>query len=232
MEENMDWLTKLEQARTEQKKSFILDIIPTSYSELDKALGVWGIPRGKIVEISGHAGVGKTALLLDIVAQAQEHGLNVVYMDLDRKFDAEFAKNRAVKCEDLLVFQPDATKPENTLKALEALMKANLIDLIVFDTISAYGDGITEILQGLAKNIAGTKITILLASQIRQSFEDPRDYNTPYMHLLNQYCNIRIMLKKIESIKHDSILIGKRIAVDVYKNVMAHPRTTEIEIYI
>ena len=227
----MDWLENLEKKRLEQKKNFEISVISTGYEEFDKVLGVKGIPRGKIIEIAGHAGVGKTALILDIVAQAQMKDLNVVYLDLDRKFDAEFATNRAVKCEELLIFRPDPEKPENTIEALEHLIIFNLIDVIVFDTISAFGDGMVSLLAELEKMIANTKITVILSSQIRNNFEDPRDYNTPYMKVLNQYSNVRIMLKKIESIKHAGILIGKRVSVNIYKNCLAHPKSTDIEIY-
>ena len=228
----MDWLENLEKKRLEQKKNFEISVISTGYEEFDKVLGVKGIPRGKIIEIAGHAGVGKTALILDIVAQAQMKDLNVVYLDLDRKFDAEFATNRAVKCEELLIFRPDPEKPENTIEALEHLIIFNLIDVIVFDTISAFGDGMVSLLAELEKMIANTKITVILSSQIRNNFEDPRDYNTPYMKVLNQYSNVRIMLKKIESIKHAGILIGKRVSIDIYKNCLANPKSTEIEIYV
>lgn len=227
-----DWLDKFEKNRLENKKSFTIEVIPSSYEELDRAFGVGGLPRGKIIEISGGAGVGKTALLLDIVASAQAQGLNVVYLDLDRKFDRQFAENRAVKCDELLVFQPDPKKPENLTKALNQLILGNLVDVIVFDTISSFGDGILNILQELVKDIVGTKITVLIASQIRENFEDPRDYNTPYMKVLNQYSNIRMYLKKIETLKHKDILIGKRVSVDIYKNLLSHPRSAEIEIYI
>jgi len=227
----MDWLENLENKRRENKKNFSIEVIPSGYEEVDKALGVKGVPRGKIIEIAGHAGVGKTALILDIIAQAQMKELNVVYLDLDRKFDAEFATNRAVKCEELLIFRPDPDKPENTIEALEHLIICNLIDVIVFDTISAFGDGMVSLLAELEKLIVNTKTTIILASQIRENWQDPRDYNTPYMKVLNQYSNIRMMLKKIESIKHAGILIGKKVSVNIYKNCLAHPKSTDIEIY-
>ena len=95
-----------------------------------------------------------------------------------------------------------------------------------------YKDGIEKILADISQIISGTKTTILLASQIRANFEDPRDYNTPYMKVLNQYCNVRMYLKKIESLKHDGILIGKHVEVNVYKNSLYHPKSTSIEIYI
>ena len=227
-----DWLENLEKKRLEGRKTFELEVISTGYEEIDSALGVKGIPRGKIVEIAGHPSVGKTALILDIVAQAQAKGLNAIYMDLDHKFDKQFAMNRAVKCDELLIFRPDPMKPENTIAALKQLLCDGLIDLVVFDSISMYKEGIEKVLAETSKILAGTKITIILASQIRNNFEDPRDYNTPFMKVLNQYCNIRIMLKKMETLKHKDIMIGKRVEVNIYKNVMAHPKSTDIEIYV
>jgi recombination protein RecA len=227
-----DWLEKWEQKRLQHSKVFDLEVIPTSYPEFDRALGVGGIPRGKIVEVAGHAGVGKTALILDIVAQAQAKNLQVVYLDLDHKFEAEFAFNRAVKLNELLIFQPDPKNIDNLILALKSFIEKNLADIIVIDTISACGEGMVNLLMELTKAIAGTKITLLLASQIREKWQDPRDYNTPFMKVLNQYSNIRIMLKKIESLKHEDIFIGKKVSVDVYKNCLAHPKSTDIEIYV
>lgn len=228
----MDWLEKFEKSRLQQKKDFFMEVIPSTYSTLDKELGCWGIPRGKVIEISGGAGIGKTALLLDIVASAQSKDLNVVYLDLDRKFDRTFAENRGIKIDNLLIYRPEPSQPENLIIALRSFIQQNLVDVIVFDTISAYGDGMINIFQELVKDIAGTKITVLLASQIRENFEDPRDYNTPYMKILNQYCNIRLFMKKIESLKHCGIFIGKKVAIDIYKNTLYHPSSTEIEIYV
>ena len=127
-----DWLDKYEKARLEQRKVFTLDVIPTAYSELDDAIGVKGIPRGKITEIAGHSSVGKTALVLDILAQAQARGLNVVYMDLDRKFDKQFALYRAIKLDELLIFRPDPQQAQNTVDALKKMIEQNLIELLGF----------------------------------------------------------------------------------------------------
>lgn len=226
----MDWLDKFEKARLTQTKDFTIDIIPTSYLQLDEILGVGGIPREKIVEIAGESGAGKTALVLDIVASAQENNLNVVYLDLDRKFDKEFATIRKVKCDDLLIFRPDANNPKNISLALRELISKHLVDVVVFDSISQLGEGIPFILQEIARDIIGTKVTVILTSQIRQG-EHYNDYKTPYMASLNQYCNIRMMLEKTVSIKHQDILIGKKVSVDIYKNAMSEPKTTEIEIY-
>ena len=225
----MDWLDKFEKARLTQTKDFTIDSIPTSYTQLDEILGVGGIPRGKIIEIAGAPGVGKSALILDIITKAQEKELNVAYFDLDRGFSKEFAILRDVKCDDLLIFRP----PENKSipAALNKMIAMNLVDVVVFDSISQLGEDIPFVLQELAKDIVGTKVTVILASQLRHNFDDPRDYKTPFMPTLNQYCNVRIMLKKVESIKHGEILIGRKLDINVYKNDLFYPKTCEIELY-
>jgi recombination protein RecA len=232
MPEDLSWLEKLEKERLNTKKNIIIEAISTGYDDLNSALGVNGIPRGKIIEIAGHPKVGKTALALDIVAHAQMKNLQIIYFDLDEKFDTEFAYNRGVKLDDLLVFRPDKSKPENTIVVLKQLINDGLIDLIVIDTISQFESGIELFLTEITKLIAGTKVTVVLTSQIRNNFDDPRDYNTPFMKVLNEYSNIRMMLKKIETLSHDGIFIGKRVSVNIYKNCLSHPKTTDIEIYV
>jgi len=226
-----DWLEKLEKARLENKKDFTIESIETSYKELDEALGLGGIPRGKIIEVAGAPGVGKSAIILDIIAKAQEKELNVLYLDLDRGFNREFASLRYVKCEDLLIFRPDASNPKNISLAISEMIKKNLVDIIVFDSISQLGEGIPFILQELSRDIVGTKVSVILASQLRHNFDDPRDYKTPYMQVLNQYSNIRMMIKKLESIKHGEVLIGRKIEINIYKNEMFYPKTCDIDIY-
>lgn len=226
----MDWLSKLEEQRLNQPKKFDSSLIITTYPDLDKIIG-GGIPSGKIIEIAGHPGVGTSTLVLDIVASAQKTSKHVLFLDLDRKFDAEYATAHEVRCDELSVFRPDPTKPENTVIAVRELVSKGLIDVIVVDSISMYGDGMVELLQEFTKLQSTNNVTVILTSQLRHNFDDPRDYKTAHMKVLNQYCNVRIMLKKVESIKIDNILIGRRVSVDVYKNSVVHPNSTEIEIY-
>lgn len=228
----MDWLDKAEQRKRDRKKEFILDVIPTSYFPLDIALGVGGIPKGKIIEIAGMAKSGKTTLIYDILAKAQHLGLIPIYLEPDCKFEQEWAWERKVNCDEMLIFQPDPRYPEKTILAVKTFIEKGLADIIVIDTISNYGDGMELLLRELSNLITNTKVTIIIASQIRENFHHPRDYKTPYMKVLNQYSNIRIMLKVVESIKEGLLLIGKKIDVDVYKNCMFHPRTTQIEMYL
>lgn len=221
-----DWLDKLEASRLTFNKTLTFDSISTSYIQLDHRLGVNGIPKGKIVEIAGHSGSCKSTLALDIISEAQQHGSLVMYVDLDCKFDKEWSKQRLVNNDELLLVQ---NKPWTELKYLVGY---NLIDVIVIDSISnIQSDEVTELLQFLAKTIVEQKITGILLSQIRNSFCDPRDYNTPYMKLLNQHCNVRMMMTKKESIKHAGVLIGKVVNVDIYKNSLYRPQQAEIEVY-
>jgi len=226
-----DWLDRLERIRLERKKDFVIDVIPTTYPELDTALGLGGLPRGKIIEISGASSVGKTSLVFDVISKAQSDGLQVLYFDIDRKFEKEYANERKVKCDEMLVFRPDITQPLNTILAIREFINGNLVDVIIFDTISAFGDSITDVLNELSKVIIGTNVTVILLSQIRHCYEDPRCYKTPHMLVLNKNCHIRLLMKKIGTIKESGVLIGKAVSVDIYKNTMFHPSSTEIEMY-
>lgn len=225
-----DWLDDAEKKRLERSKDFSIDVISTSYLDLDNALG-GGLPYGKIIELSGQKGSCKSAIIQDMMAQAQAKELGVVYLDADRKFDAKFAHARGVRIQELLIFQPDPLQPDKTIEAIKLLVETNQIQFIVIDSISMYGDGCDDILRSISKLITTYKIIILITSQIRNNFEHPRDYRTPYMKILNEYCNIRMNLKQVESIKANHVLIGKRIEVDVYKNVITHPKSFQMEVY-
>ena len=227
----MDWLKESEDKRFEPK-TLQIDVIPTIYDEFNIAIGIGGIPKGKIIEISGMSKSCKSALLLDIVASAQKLDISPIYLDTDCKFDSAWAKEREVDCDNLLVFRPDPKTPERTVEAIQKLADSGLFYLIIIDSISNYGDQMEVLLSNLEKIIANTNLTVIMSSQIRHNFEHPRDYKTPYMKILNQYCNIRMYIKPIESIKHCGILIAKKVSLDIYKNSLANPKSTEFTILV
>jgi recombination protein RecA len=227
----MSWLDDLETRRMTAKKNFDISVLNTGYKEFNEALGVGGIPIGKIIDIAGHVDVGKTSLTLDIIKEAINSELSTVLLDLDNSFDAQYAIGRGVKTAELLVFRPDSSRPQDLLVALESLINDGLIKVLVIDSISSFGGNISTVLEGLTKLITNKDITVVLTSQIRHNYEDARDYKTPYMKVINRYANIRVMLRKITSIRHEHIIIGRKVTVDIYKNSVANPKSTETEIY-
>lgn len=226
---DMEWLDDLEQERFKVKKNFKIKSISTGYDELNDALGVRGIPIGKIIDIAGGAGVGKTALTLDIIKNAQDKDKTVLYFDIDREFEAQFAQERGVDCTKLMVYQPEPNT-KNIIQAIEMMVKDNLVDVIVFDTVSSLRGSIIEYLPKLQQLAAEYYTTFLLLSQVRADRQG--HYRTVGMGALNTYCDIRMMLSVKNAIKYEGMLIGKNIDIDIYANRLFGRNKTDIELYI
>lgn len=228
-----DWLSEYENKRLETgKRKSDIPVLKTSYIEVDDALGVHGLPLGKVIDIAGPAGVGKTAFVLDIVASAQDNNLACVYLDLDRGFDSQFAHNRKVNIDDLLIFRPKTI--EGIVPACEALMKEGLADLIIFDSVSSIDPSaisLKQVINPLLRKLLEYKSSLVFLSQIREDLANGGQV-TPMMNEINDLSNIRMMLKKVESIKHLDVLIGKKVEVNIYKNDLATPAKAQIELYI
>lgn len=228
-----DWLAKYEAkhsspARREGEQK----VLSTSYMSLDTALGIGGLPLGKVIDIAGGPGVGKSSLAMDIVVEAQDKNLAAVWIDLEHCFDESFAYSRKIKLEDLPIFHPKNI--ENIAPACVSLMKEGLADIIIFDSISAMNRGdksVKDIINPLLKEIVEFNSSLIFLSQIRTDLVEGGT-TTPSNNELDHICNVRMMLRKMESIKHQEVLIGKRVEVDIYKNELASPAKTFIELYI
>lgn len=234
-EDNMaeDFMSKYEEIRTKKiKRESTLKFVGTSYTNIDEALG-GGIPLGKVIDIAGEAGVGKSSFVQDIIMQAQLQDLSCVYMDIERKFDAYWARERAnVNTDDLLVFEPKNL--EGMVPACVTLMEQGLADLIIFDSISALNIStevsLKNILNPLLQKIVEYNTSLIFISQIRNDLLEG-GLTTPHNGVLNDVSNIRIMLKKLSIIKQEELIVGKTIEVNIYKNDLAVPVVKQIELF-
>lgn len=226
-----DFMDKYEEARIKKvEKKSTLKFLPTSYIGIDDALG-GGIPLGKVIDVAGEAGVGKSAIVQDIIRQAQLQNLSCVYMDIDRKFDAYWARERAeVNVEDLLVFEPKDI--QKTVEACLALMEEGLADLIIFDSVSALEvtDSLKEILNPLLKKIVEYNTTLIFISQVRNDLTNGGK-TTPHNGALEDVSNVRIMLKQLSIIKQEELIVGKTLEVNVYKNDLSVPSVKQIDLF-
>jgi recombination protein RecA len=226
-----DFMSNYEEAQIKKvKRESNLKFVSTSYLTIDDALG-GGIPLGKVVEIAGESGVGKTAIVQDIITQAQEQGLSVVYLDIERKFDAYWAIERAnVNTDDLLIFEPKDT--EKLAEACLVLMEQGLADIIIFDSVSALNltSSLKEVLNPLLQKIVQYNTSLILLSQVRQDLENG-GLTTPQNTILDQICNIRIMLKKLSIIKQEELIVGKTLEINIYKNDLSVPVVKQIELF-
>ena len=226
-----------------------VDVIPTGAPSLDIALGVGGIPRGRIIEIYGPESSGKTTLCLHIVSQAQKMKGRAAYIDTEHALDPEYAKKIGVKIEDLLISQPD--NGEQALDIVEALVRSNAVDVIVVDSVAALtpkaelegemGDmhiGLQARLMSLALRkltaiSAKSKTAIIFTNQIRMQigmmFGNPE--TTPGGKALKFYASVRIEMRRIAQIKKGDEIIGNRVKVKVVKNKVAAPfKVTELDV--
>ena len=224
-------------------------VIPTGAPSLDIALGVGGIPRGRIIEIYGPESSGKTTLCLHIVSQAQKMKGKAAYIDTEHALDPEYAKKIGVKIEDLLISQPD--NGEQALDIVEALVRSNAIDVIIVDSVAALtpkaelegemGDQhiglqarlMSQALRKLTAIAAKSKTAIIFTNQIRMQigmmFGNPE--TTPGGKALKFYSSVRIEMRRMAQIKKGDEIIGNRVKVKIVKNKVAAPfKTTELDV--
>jgi recombination protein RecA len=221
-----------------------LKVIPTGFKELDSAMNIGGIPRGKTTEISGAAGTGKSILGYCLIREAQKQGAYVLYIDADRKFDRDYATRTGVKLEELLVCNPPTG--EQAIQVIYYYLSYRLIDLIIIDSIPALlpleelmGETnnssqvklIATMLRELMAEIENTKSSLVCINQVRSSFAAGGSI-TPFNNIFGYYASLRIHLRKVKSIKKWRKLKGYLIEANIHKNRWGERRSTNFELPI
>ncbi|RKD34767.1 recombinase RecA [Thermohalobacter berrensis] len=218
-----------------------VDAISTGSLELDIALGIGGVPRGRIVEIYGPESSGKTTVALHVIAEAQKNGGAAAFIDAEHALDPSYAKKLGVDIENLIVSQPDTG--EQALEIAEALVRSGAIDVIVIDSVAALvpkaeiegemGDShvglqarlMSQALRKLAGAIKKSNTTAIFINQLREKvgvmFGNPE--TTPGGRALKFYASVRLDVRRIETLKKGDDVIGNRIRVKVVKNKVAPP---------
>ncbi len=226
-----------------------IDFIPTGSLGLDAALGIGGLPRGRIVEIFGPESSGKTTLALHVIAEAQKKGGICAFVDAEHALDPEYARKIGVKLPELLISQPDTG--EQALEIVESLVRANSIDVIVVDSVAALtpkdeieGDMgsaqmgkqarlMSQALRKLTAITAKSNTIIIFINQIRMQigvmFGNPE--TTTGGKALKFYTSVRLDIRRIAQIKKGEEIVGGRVRVKVVKNKVAAPfKTTEFDL--
>lgn len=218
-----------------------LDSIPTGSLELDIALGIGGVPKGRVVEIFGPESSGKTTMTLHIIAEAQKKGGAAAFIDAEHALDPSYARALGVDTENLIVSQPDTG--EQALEIAEALVRSNAIDVIVVDSVAALvpkaeiegemGDShvglqarlMSQALRKLAGSINKSNCVVIFINQLREKvgimFGNPE--TTPGGRALKFYASVRMDIRRIDSIKQGDEVVGNRTRIKVIKNKVAPP---------
>ncbi len=221
-----------------------IDVIPTGNILIDRALGVGGFPRGRIVEVFGPESSGKTTLTLTVIAQAQKRGGLAGFIDVEHALDASYARKLGVNIDDLLVSQPSSG--EEALRICETLVRSNALDVIVLDSVAALvtraelegeiGDTtvgaqarlMSAALRKLTALISKARTTCIFTNQIREKigvmFGNPE--TTPGGKALKFYSSVRVDIRRIGAIKQtDGVVTGNRTKIKIVKNKVAPPFT-------
>ena len=218
-----------------------VDAIPTGSLALDAALGIGGVPKGRIIEIYGPESSGKTTLALHIVAQAQKRGGEVAFVDAEHALDPDYAARIGVDIDSMLVSQPDTG--EQALEITDALVRSGAVDVVVVDSVAALtpraeiegemGDTfvglqarlMSQALRKLAGNIAKTNCVVIFINQLRMKigvmYGNPE--TTTGGNALKFYASVRIDIRRIEAIKNGTEIIGNRTRAKIVKNKVAPP---------
>ncbi len=231
-------------------KAVDVDVIPTGSISLDLALGVGGVPRGRVIEIFGPESSGKTTLALHIIAEAQKRGGVGAFVDAEHALDPDYAQRIGVKVDNLLISQPDSG--EQALQIVEALVRSGNVDVIVVDSVAALAPKVeiegeigdqhiglqarlmSQALRKLAGIVSKTKTVVIFLNQTRMKigvlFGNPE--TTPGGLALKFYASVRINLTKTAQIKKGEEIIGNRVRAKVVKNKVAAPfKVGEFDIY-
>ncbi len=235
--------------RLGDKPKVDVDAIPTGSLGLDNALGIGGVPRGRIIEVYGPESSGKTTLSLHIIAEAQKQGGICAFVDAEHAMDPVYAKKLGVKTEDLLISQPDTG--EQSLEITESLVRSGKIAVVVVDSVAALtpkdeieGDMgahhvgkqarlMSQALRKLTGIVAKSNTTVIFINQIRMKigvmFGSPE--TTPGGKALKFYSSVRLDIRRIAQIKKSDEVVGARTRVKVVKNKVASPfKQTEFDI--
>ena len=232
-----------------EKPRVNVDAIPTGSLGLDWALGIGGVPRGRIIEIFGPESSGKTTLALHIVAEAQKKGGVCAYIDAEHAMDPDYSRKIGVKVDDLLISQPDTG--EQALEIVESLIRTGKMDVVVIDSVAALtpraeieGDMgaihmgtqarlMSQALRKLTAIVAKSKTIVIFINQIRMQigvmFGNPE--TTPGGKALKFYSSVRLDIRRIAQIKKGEEIMGGRVRVKVVKNKVAAPfKQTEFDL--